>query len=117
MATWRMGLQEEYLMATAEGRKKVEGRLYDEKRQKIRPGDTIIFENRLMVVVKDVRVYSSFREMLEREGIENVLPGVESVEEGVAVYRRFYPEEKERKYGVAAIEVEPIGWMGGGQDG
>jgi len=111
MATWRMGLREEYLMAIATGKKRIEGRLYDEKRQKIQPGDTIIFENRLMCVVKDVRVYSSFREMLERESIENVLPGVENVEEGVKVYRRFYPEEKERKYGVVAIEVESIGWV------
>ncbi|WP_297437292.1 ASCH domain-containing protein [Thermococcus sp.] len=112
MATWRMGLQEEYLRAIAEGKKRVEGRLYDERRQGIRPGDTIIFENRLMCVVKDVRVYSSFREMLEKEGLENVLPGVESIEEGVRVYRRFYSEEKERKYSVAAIEVEPVGWIG-----
>jgi ASC-1-like (ASCH) protein len=112
MATWRMGLREEYLRAIAEGRKKVEGRLYDEKRQKIKPGDEITFENRLMCVVKDVRVYSSFREMLEKEGIENVLPGVDSLEEGVGVYRRFYSEERERRYGVAAIEIEPIGWIG-----
>jgi len=112
MATWRMGLQEEYLKAIAEGRKKVEGRLYDEKRQGIRPGDTIIFENKLMVVVKDVRVYSSFREMLENEGLENVLPGVKSIEEGLKIYRKFYSEEKEKRYGVAAIEVEPVGWVG-----
>nr|WP_206206092.1 ASCH domain-containing protein [Thermococcus sp. JdF3] len=107
-----MGLQEEYLKAIAEGRKRIEGRLYDEKRQGIRPGDEIIFENKLVCVVKDVRVYSSFREMLEKEGIENVLPGVGSVEDGVKVYRRFYSEEKERKYGVAAIEVEPGAWVG-----
>ncbi|MDV3103805.1 ASCH domain-containing protein [Thermococcus waiotapuensis] len=113
MATWRMGLQEEYLRAIAEGRKKIEGRLYDEKRQGIKPGDTIIFEDKLMCVVKDVRVYSSFREMLESEGIENVLPGVKDVEEGVKIYRKFYSEEKEKKYGVVAIEVEPVGWTGG----
>jgi len=111
MATWRMGLQEEYLKAIAGGKKRIEGRLYDEKRQRIRPGDEVIFENRLMCVVKDVRVYSSFREMLEKEGLENVLPGVGSIEEGVKVYRRFYSEEKEKKYGVAAIEIEPIGWI------
>ncbi|KUH33817.1 isomerase [Thermococcus celericrescens] len=107
-----MGLQEEYLKAIAEGRKRIEGRLYDEKRQGIRPGDEIVFENKLVCVVKDVRVYSSFREMLEKEGLENVLPGVGSVEDGVKVYRRFYSEEKERKYGVAAIEVEPVAWIG-----
>nr|WP_206205824.1 ASCH domain-containing protein [Thermococcus sp. Bubb.Bath] len=107
-----MGLQEEYLKAITEGRKRIEGRLYDEKRQKIKPGDTIIFENRLMCVVKDIRVYSSFREMLESEGIENVLPGVGDIEEGIRVYRKFYSEEKEKKYGVAAIEVEPVGRIG-----
>ncbi|CAD5245357.1 ASCH domain-containing protein [Thermococcus camini] len=112
MARWKMGLQEEYLKAIAEGRKRIEGRLYDEKRQAIRPGDEIVFENKLVCVVKDVRVYSSFREMLEKEGIENVLPGVGSVEEGVKVYRRFYSDEKEKKYGVAAIEVEPVAWVG-----
>ena len=112
MARWRMGLQEEYLRAIAEGRKRIEGRLYDEKRQAIKPGDEIVFENKLVCVVKDLRVYPSFREMLEREGIENVLPGVESIEEGVRVYRRFYSEEKERKYGVVAIEVEPVAWIG-----
>jgi len=36
---------------------------------------------------------------------------VKSIEEGVKVYRRFYSEEKEKKYGVAAIEVEPVGWL------
>jgi len=109
---WKMGLQEEYLKAIAEGKKKVEGRLYDEKRQAIKPGDEIVFENKLVCVVKDLRVYSSFREMLEKEGLENVLPGVKSIEEGVKVYRRFYSEEKERKYGVVAIEVEPVAWIG-----
>jgi len=37
---------------------------------------------------------------------------VKSIEEGVKVYRRFYSEEKEKKYGVAAIEVEPVAWVG-----
>lgn len=116
MARWKMGLQEEYLRAIAEGKKKIEGRLYDEKRQKIKPGDEIVFENKLVCVVKDIRVYSSFREMLEKEGLENVLPGVKSIEEGVKIYRKFYSEEKEKKYGVAAIEVEPVAWISDGNN-
>jgi len=47
--------------------------------------------------------------MLKKEGIENVLPGVKNIEEGVQIYRQFYSEEREKKYGVVAIEVEPIG--------
>ena len=46
--------------------------------------------------------------MLEREGIERVLPGVHNIEEGVRIYRQFYTEEEEKNYGVVAIEIEPI---------
>jgi len=105
---WEMGLQEEYLKLIKEGKKKIEGRLYDEKRRQIKPGDIINFEGRLKVKVKALRVYSSFREMLEKEGLERVLPNVKSIDEGVQVYRKFYSEEEEKKYGVVAIEVEPI---------
>ncbi len=112
MTVWRMGLRDEHLRAMAKGAKRIEGRLYDEKRRRIKPGDEIIFENKLICVVKDIRVYPSFREMLEEEGVETVLPGVGSVEEGIRVYRSFYSEEKERKYGVVAIEVEPVAWIG-----
>ncbi|NJE26846.1 ASCH domain-containing protein [Thermococcus sp. MV5] len=105
---WEMGLQEEYLRLIKEGKKKIEGRLYDEKRRQVKPGDTIIFGEKLKVKVKALRVYSSFREMLSEEGLENVLPGVKTIEEGVQIYRRFYTEEEEKKYGVVAIEIEPI---------
>jgi hypothetical protein len=43
--------------------------------------------------------------MLKVEGLAKVLPGVESIEEGVQVYRNFYSEEKERMNGVVAIRV------------
>ncbi|HDH45360.1 MAG TPA: ASCH domain-containing protein [Thermococcus sp.] len=104
----QMGLKEEYLDLIRDGKKKVEGRLYDEKRRQINPGDTIVFEGKLKVRVKSIRKYPSFKEMLEREGIERVLPGVHNIEEGVRIYRQFYTEEEEKKYGVVAIEIEPI---------
>jgi len=105
---WQMGLKEEYLDLIRDGKKKVEGRLYDEKRRQINPGDAIVFEGKLKVRVKSIRRYSSFKEMLEREGIERVLPGVHNIEEGVRIYRQFYTEEEEKNYGVVAIEIEPI---------
>jgi len=105
---WQMGLKEEYLDLKKKKKKKVEGRLYDEKRKQINPGDAIVFEGKLKVRVKSIRKYSSFKEMLEREGIERVLPGVHNIEEGVRIYRQFYTEEEEKKYGVVAIEIEPI---------
>ena len=105
---WEMGLQEEYLRLIKEGKKKIEGRLYDEKRRQIKPGDTIIFEGKLKVKVKALRLYPSFREMLSEEGLGNVLPGIKTIEEGIQIYRQFYTEEEEKKHGVVAIEIEPI---------
>ncbi len=103
-----MGLEEEFLEAIKRGEKTVEGRVKDDKRARIRPGDKILFNRRLLVEVVDVREYDSFEEMLRSEGLERVLPGVESVEEGVRVYRRFYSTGKEKMFGVLAIEVKPL---------
>ncbi|CAI5500703.1 unnamed protein product [Closterium sp. Naga37s-1] len=56
-----------------------------------------------------VQPYPSFPSMLASEGLSTVLPGVETLEEGLAVYRRFYSEEKEHRAGVLALRVELCG--------
>ncbi len=103
-----MGLEEEYLELIKEGKKTVEGRVKDDKRVRIKPGDKILFNRRLLVEVVDVREYDSFEEMLREEGLENVLPNVDSIEEGVEVYRKFYSSGKEKMFGVLAIEIRPL---------
>jgi ASC-1-like (ASCH) protein len=35
--------------------------------------------------------------------LQNVLPGIETIDEGVKIYRNFYSESDEKKYGVVAI--------------
>ncbi|CAH2055213.1 unnamed protein product [Thlaspi arvense] len=76
---------------------------------RISSGAFILFNKCLLLQVQDVRQYTSFSEMLRVEGLAKVLPGVESIEEGVGVYRNFYPQEKERMNGVVAIRVaKPI---------
>ncbi|MCO5601858.1 hypothetical protein L7F22_055983 [Adiantum nelumboides] len=57
---------------------------------------------------KKVNHFCSFYEMLEVEGMDRVLPGVTSIEEGVAIYRSFYSKEKEFSRGVLAIYVKRI---------
>ena len=45
--------------------------------------------------------------MLEYEGLENVLPGCSSVEEGVAIYHGFPGyRQGEAQHGVAAFQIE-----------
>ncbi|GFY92770.1 RNA-binding ASCH domain protein [Actinidia rufa] len=71
----------------------------------IASGSLILFNKCLVLQVQDVHRYASFSEMLGAESLTKVLPGVETIEEGVQIYRKFYSEEKERSNGVLAIVV------------
>lgn len=89
--------------------KVIEGRLDRDKWTALNIGDEILFDEELLVKVVGKRKYSSFRQMLLTEGLHRVLPGIAgSIEDGVRVYRKFFSEEEERKYGVLAIEVDVI---------
>lgn len=102
---------EPYFTYVKNGQKTVEGRLCKEWYQQVCEGDHIIVQNMdetdsVEVVVKDVRRHDTIRDMLEQEDMRRLLPNVESVEDGLKIYRQFYTEEQERQYGVVAIEVE-----------
>ena len=60
------------------------------------------------VRVRCVRSYTSVREMLEREPLKKILPDTETVERSLEVYKRFYTDGEQRKFGVVAIEVEKL---------
>jgi len=107
-----MNIEEEFLRLMIDGKKKVEGRLYDEKRRQIRAGDYLRFIAQsgleAYFLVTDVKVYPGFMEMLESEGLHNVLPKARSLANGIRVYRRFYREREELEYGVCAIHIVPL---------
>ncbi|KAL5152397.1 hypothetical protein HKD37_13G038543 [Glycine soja] len=82
------------------GLKPIEGRCASGKYNRIKSGSLILFNKS---VVFEVQYPTSFA-LLEAESLGKVLPGVESSEEGVKVYRRFYTE-KEQANGVLALIV------------
>ena len=78
--------------------------------QNVQPGDEIVVYNEEEtdnIEIKVIRVteYKSIKEMLTGEKIKSLLPDVETVQEGVEVYRRFYTPEQEQEFGMVAIEV------------
>lgn len=104
---------EPYFTFLKNGQKTIEGRIKKEKYAEIKAGDHIIVQNNaetdsVEVVVKATRIYSTFKEMLEKEEYKKVLPDVQSIDEGVAVYERFYTQEQQCEFGIVAIEVEVI---------
>jgi len=125
---WPMPLFPEPYEATAAMEKTIEGRVPDfEKPEKdyrtMKAGDTIKFyavnpatrkplENlpELHFKVTFVHRYDTIEAMLEAEGLEKLVPGIPSVEEGAEVYLGFpgYPE-RVKKYGIYAIGLAPLG--------
>ncbi|KAK7261643.1 hypothetical protein RIF29_27959 [Crotalaria pallida] len=106
--SFELHVQEPFFSQLNDGLKTIEGRCASSKYSRVELGNLILINKSVVFEVKGVRRYPTFSDMLEAESLGKVLPGVESVEEGVKVYRRFYTEEKERANGVLGIAVSKV---------
>ncbi|XP_068667230.1 uncharacterized protein [Aristolochia californica] len=102
---FELHVQEPFFTQLRDGLKTVEGRCAVGNYNRIAPGDLLLFNKCLLLEVQCVKQYSSFSEMLKREGLSKILPGIETIEKGVQIYRNFYTEEKEKLNGVLGISV------------
>ena len=108
----QLNVSDKYYRMLVSGQKRVEGRTFTEKRRLYKVGDLIEVTNqnfpseKKVFIIRDLILASTFRELIEKVGIGNILPGVETAEQGVAVYHSIpdYPVE-EHKYGVVGIEL------------
>ena len=106
-----MNLNDEPFFQIRDGIKTIEVRLFDEKRQRIRVGDTILFlrknrpEERILTRVIGLHRYPTFAELFSPEHLEKAGFAGYSVSEAVETMRGFYSEKEEKKYGVLGIEV------------
>ena len=101
-----ISVQEPYFSHILDGKKTIEGRLNKGKFLDIKAGDTLMINNQVEYIVEDKKQYSSFKEMLVNEGIENVVPEVKDIDEAVDVYYKFYTKEDEDKFGVVGIKLK-----------
>ncbi|MBU4217056.1 ASCH domain-containing protein [Candidatus Parcubacteria bacterium] len=109
MKTISTNIQEPYTSFVVDGQKTVEGRLNRGKFAALEVGDVMeMNDERTPFVVVAKNVYPTFREMLETEGIANVLPDQYDLDRGVDVYRKFYSEEEEKEFGVVALRIKKI---------
>lgn len=94
-----------------EKNKKVEGRLNRGSFSQMNKDDIIYFvSNKKLIKTKITKIekFKSFKNMLEKY-LKQSLPGIETVEKGVEIYRQFYPDEKiEKEVGVLALHIDTI---------
>ncbi len=94
------------------GKKTIEIRLYDVKRQKVKVGDIIVFHKlpdnteTIKVEVVDLSIFKSFRDLFSnfdksKFGHDQGL----SIDEEIQMQRAYYSEEEEKKYGVVGIHI------------
>lgn len=108
MQTIQLNVEEPYLSFILNGQKTIEGRLNKGKFKDLQIGDILIIgpeENKF--IVNSLTLYKSFREMLEKEGIENIIPNKNTLDEAESVYHSFYTKEQEEEFGVVAIGIKP----------
>ncbi|MFT4145381.1 MAG: hypothetical protein QM644_13085 [Mobilitalea sp.] len=108
-------LKERYIRQIASGRKTKEARMANPMFQRWQIGDMIRFFSKrnpsMFVVIKICRKthYKTIREMLEAEGIDNLLDNVKDIEQGIRIYLSI-PNyaDLERQYGVLAFDFELV---------
>jgi ASC-1-like (ASCH) protein len=107
-------IQPKYFDYINDGTKRIELRLYDEKRQKISIGDTIIFQKEpeleiaMKVKVMGILRYNTFEELFEDFDIEMLADKSMTKQELLNVLEEFYTPEKQKQYGVVGIRVKKI---------
>lgn len=114
-ATHHMSLNRDYFEKIASGKKTLEGRLNDEKRQAISVGDFVIFENKdnknqtTKVKILDKYYFDNFDQMLLFVD-KNALGFDKNTEDNdiLNAYRSIYSKDKEEKYGVVIFKIERV---------
>ena len=109
-----MKLQPEYYNYILNGTKRIEIRLFDEKRSKIKIGDTIKFlkepdlKESFKTKVVGLYRYNSFEDLFKDFDISILSDKSMSKEELIGALEQFYTKEKQEQYGVLGIKIELI---------
>lgn len=110
--THKMKLNAEPFERIKNGSKIIELRLYDEKRRKIKVGDTICFRSKtdkLTATVKALHIFKNFEELYAALPLDKC--GYSADELPTASpddMLEYYTKEQIEKYGVVGIEIEVI---------
>lgn len=103
-------LKDRWLNLIKNGRKTVEGRLNKGIFNQLRINDIILwksFNDSVKTKVTYINVYHSFEDMIQTEGLDNILPSINTISDGVNVYREFY-KDSDKIYGVVAVGLEIV---------
>jgi len=112
MTVYEKNLSEPWFSLIKLKNKIVEGRLNKGDFANMNVGDFIVFTNnelgferKFTVEIKKITYYDNFQLYLENESLEKCLPGINSMEEGLNVYYKYYSKNDEMKYKIKAFTL------------
>lgn len=115
MMNHQMKLNPQPFSMIKKGLKTIELRLYDEKRRRIKVGDTVIFSNteqpekQLISKVITMHIFDSFAALYDALPLEKCGYLPEEVDNASpADMNIYYPDDLQRQYGVVGIELQLI---------
>lgn len=111
---YKMKLQKAPFDAILTGRKSIELRLNDEKRQKIQVGDSIVFQlcgtqQQIRSTVAALHHADSFAELFERLPLSDCgFSPEDGADSAVKSMRNYYSAQQEQTFGVLGIELSKL---------
>ena len=110
MILHEMNLQPKYYDFIKDGTKRIELRLYDEKRQKIKLGDEIEFSKseteKFKAKVVGLIRYQSFEDLFKDFPIEILADKTMTKDELLGILSEFYTKEEQQEFGVIGIRIK-----------
>ena len=109
MDTYVVKVRRRWFDAIESGLKTVEGRKGSLTFVNVKVGDYFRFVSSdgrtYLTKISNIVPYPSVESYLLTEGLNKTLPGVKTLEEGVAIYNEFWTPEDVEKYGVLAFHL------------
>jgi ASC-1-like (ASCH) protein len=112
MTTYTKHLSEPWFTLIKLGLKTCEGRLNKGDFARMKKGDVIRWQNNdfgpvreFETVVRSVKTYPTFKKYLSGESLSKCLPGIDTLDEGLAVYFKYYTVADEAQYKIRAIRL------------
>lgn len=105
----RMSVKEKYYNLLKSGKKNIELRLFDDKRQKIKIGDYIEFSNdadiddKFSAKVIELHKASDFKSLCSKIDIQQA--GFSSQDDLLNTLEEFYSIQRQKEFGVVGIEI------------
>jgi ASC-1-like (ASCH) protein len=102
------------------GEKKIEARLDFGFFSHLKEGDEIRLSNqdktkKIKCIVSKIERFKTFHDLLDGERLKDVLPGIETIKEGLEILNRFYQSTDVEKNGVVAFTLKVESSKSGGR--